>query len=225
LLVSAVKIPIAFIIFIVVGMFFAVSKFRRRWEYYFIIIPPLLIFINFSFIAYRQLGIRYLLPIFPFLALASVIAIKYMLRCRKVKLALPVALLLMYLVTTNILIYPHYLAYFNAFAGGPEGGKDWFVSSNLDWGQDLSGLNKWQERMGNPPMYIFYFGQADSEYYGIRNSSKPEYIAISATYMYLYQSSGGVAPGMKRYLDYILKTPPVDNIGYSIYIYKAMRSK
>jgi Dolichyl-phosphate-mannose-protein mannosyltransferase len=223
LLVSVMKIPIAFLVLIIAGIFFAASRFYRRWEYYFIIIPPLLIFFNFSFIAYRQLGIRYLLPIFPFLAISSIIAVKYMTRYRNGKLRLPVALLLIWLVVTNLLAYPHYLAYFNAFAGGPEGGKDWFATSNLDWGQDLPGLKKWQEKMGNPPMYIFYFGQGDLGYYGVKCSTKPEYIAISVTYMYLCKADGAFSPQMKQYLGDILKTAPVASIGHSIYIYKALK--
>jgi 4-amino-4-deoxy-L-arabinose transferase-like glycosyltransferase len=225
LLVSVMKIPIAFLILIAAGMFFAASRFYRRWEYYFIIIPPLVIFFNFSFVAYRQLGIRYLLPVFPFLAISSIIAVKYMLRCRKGKLRLPVTLLLIWLVMTNILVYPHYLAYFNAFAGGSEGGKNYLASSNLDWGQDLPGLKKWQEKMGNPLMYTFYFGQGDPGYYGIKNSGKPEYVAISVTYMYLCKADGAFSPQMKQYLEDILKTVPVGSIGHSIYIYKALKGK
>ena len=76
LVVSALKIPIPFLILIVSGIILASRRFYRRWEYYFILIPPLAIFLNFSFIAYRQLGIRYILPLFPFLAIAALFAIR-----------------------------------------------------------------------------------------------------------------------------------------------------
>jgi hypothetical protein len=33
--------------------------------------------------------------------------------------------------------HPHELSFFNALAGGPGGGRRFFVDSNLDWGQDL----------------------------------------------------------------------------------------
>jgi len=36
-------------------------------------------------------------------------------------------------------IFPHYLAYFNELAGGPDTGYKWLVDSNLDW--DKPGKN------------------------------------------------------------------------------------
>ena len=138
---------------------------------------------------------------------------------------LPIALLLVWMVFANFMIYPHYLAYFNAFAGGAKGGKNWLASSNLDWGQDLPGLGKWIKKKGNPPVYMFYFGQGDPEYYGIKLSGKPEYIAVSVTYMYLYKDSKSLPPRIKQYLERVLQTEPVDNIAYSIYIYKSLKEK
>jgi hypothetical protein len=39
-------------------------------------------------------------------------------------------------------VHPHELSFFNALAGGPEGGRRFFVDSNLDWGQDLLRLSE-----------------------------------------------------------------------------------
>jgi len=225
LVVSFIKIPIPFLLLIVSGIIIASRRFYRRWEYYFILIPPLAIFLNFSFVAYRQLGIRYILPLFPFLAIAALLAVRYALRFKHGKLRVLVVLLLAWMLVSNFLIYPHYLAYFNSFAGGAEGGKNWLASSNLDWGQDLPGLKNWLNKKGNPPMYMFYFGQGDPEYYGIKYSGKPKYIAISVSYMYLYKSNKALPPRIRQYLERILQTEPVDNIGYSIYIYKALQAK
>ena len=225
LLTSTLKIPIPLLILIIAGIIFSSRRFYRRWEYYFIIIPPLAIFLNFSLVAYRQLGIRYILPMFPFLAIAALLGCKYILRFKEGKLKLPLAMLLAWLLLVNILIYPDYLAYFNSFAGGAEGGKNYLASSNLDWGQDLPGLKKWLEKRNNPPLYMFYFGQADPEYYGIKYSGKPRYIAVSVTYMYTYKASKSLPPRIKQYLGRILQSEPVDNIGYSIYIYDALKAK
>ena len=34
-------------------------------------------------------------------------------------------------------VHPHELSFFNLAAGGPDGGRRFFVDSSLDWGQDL----------------------------------------------------------------------------------------
>jgi hypothetical protein len=47
-----------------------------------------------------------------------------------------VAILLLWNAAASFSIHPHYLAYFNELAGGPEGGAKWLIDSNLDWGQD-----------------------------------------------------------------------------------------
>jgi hypothetical protein len=66
--------------------------------------------------------------------------------------------------------WPHYLAYFNQVVGGPANGYQHLVDSSLDWGQDLPGLRAWLEK-NNPgnqePVYLSYFGSADTKYYGI----------------------------------------------------------
>jgi len=41
--------------------------------------------------------------------------------------------LLVWYVISAATIFPHNLAYFNELAGGPEGGYNWLVDSNLDW--------------------------------------------------------------------------------------------
>ena len=40
-------------------------------------------------------------------------------------------------VASSLWVYPHSLSYFNEAAGGPAGGHNHLVDSNIDWGQDL----------------------------------------------------------------------------------------
>jgi hypothetical protein len=80
----------------------------------------------------------------------------------------------------SLWIRPHYLAYFNLFAGGPAHGYRHLVDSSLDWGQDLPGLKQWLDRRGlanqdQMPVYLSYFGTGDPNYYGIRANWLPGY--------------------------------------------------
>ncbi len=66
-------------------------------------------------------------------------------------------------------IRPHYLAYFNQIAGGPQRAYWHLVDSSLDWGQDLPGLSRWlrAHRAPQEPVYLEYFGMGDPTYEGI----------------------------------------------------------
>lgn len=81
-------------------------------------------------------------------------------------------------------VFPHYLAYFNQLAGGPEHGYEHLVDSSLDWGQDLPGLRDWLEERGLPdprhPVYLSYFGTADPRYWRLGALALPSYGAWAA---------------------------------------------
>jgi hypothetical protein len=80
----------------------------------------------------------------------------------------PLALLL-----TTLSIHPHYLSYFNLFAGGPENGYNVLIDSNVDWGQDLLRLQEWMEEHGVERVRLAWFGSARPEYYGIAYDPLP----------------------------------------------------
>lgn len=53
---------------------------------------------------------------------------------------------------SGLTIYPHHLAYFNAFVGGPENGPKHLVHSSFDWGQDNLLLRDWYMQHRRPPV-------------------------------------------------------------------------
>jgi hypothetical protein len=66
------------------------------------------------------------------------------------------------------LAHPNELAYFNALAGGPRGGRAILADSNLDWGQGLIRLAKLlKERSELADLTLFYFGNTSPNNYGI----------------------------------------------------------
>ena len=180
-----------------------------------------------------NIGVRHLLPIFPFtILLVSATAISW-LKSPFLKLkSIFLAGLLLWQAISVISIYPHFLAYFNELAGGPNQGYIYTVDSNLDWGQDLKRLKKWVDEKGIDKIYVDYFGGGDAEYYLKEKYApwwgqrKPEelprgsYLAISAT---LLQGGRGIPvpslnqpSGEYRWLD---EYQPIIMIGYSIFVY------
>ena len=85
-----------------------------------------------------------LLPVFPF----TIILVAYVLSLilkppyLKTKYAIFGAFALWQVVSV-VSVFPHFLAYFNELAGGPDKGYLYAVDSNLDWGQDLKRLALW----------------------------------------------------------------------------------
>lgn len=181
-----------------------------------------------------NIGVRHLLPVFPFTILLASSIISSWLRppfllARKFFLVI----ILLWQAYSVLAIYPHFLAYFNELVGGPDKGYLYVVDSNLDWGQDLKRLKKWTDENNIDKLYVNYFGGGDAQYYlkekyapwgGTRDPQElPEgsYLAVSAT---LLQGGRGQpvqgfnqTTGYYRWLD---GHNPIAKIGYSIFVYR-----
>ncbi len=180
-----------------------------------------------------NIGVRHLLPVFPFtiLLVSAVIGNWMKPPYLKIKMILLFGLIIWQTISV-FSIYPHFLAYFNELAGGPDQGYLFVVNSNLDWGQDLKRLKKWLEIEGIDKIYLDYFGGGDPKYYLEEKYSpwwrerdekelpKGSYLAVSAT-----QLQGGRAfpvKGFDKASDYyrwLDKYEPITKIGYSIFVY------
>jgi len=186
-----------------------------------------------SLISNLNIGVRHLLPVFPFtILLVSALTINWLKSpFLKLKYIFLVGLLLWQTISV-ISIYPHFLAYFNELAGGPDNGYIFSVNSNLDWGQDLKRLKKWVDEEGIDKIYVDYFGGGDAQYYlkekyaPWRGQREPEelpkgsYLAVSATF--LQGGRGTPVPGFNQpagYYRWLDKYKPVTKIGYSIFVY------
>jgi len=180
-----------------------------------------------------NIGVRHLLPVFPFtfLLISGQIAswlksppfgIKYLI----------VGVLILWQVISVTSIFPHFLAYFNELIGGPDRGYLYVVDSNLDWGQDLKRLAKWVDKQNIDKIYVNYFGGGDAKYYlkekfapwwGTRDPKelpKGSYLAISATL--LQGGRGQPVPGFDQpwgYYRWLYQYTPITKIGYSIFVY------
>lgn len=156
------KVPVATQVLLVLAVF---TLFRRRkranfWQNEaFLLVPALFYFIVFSY-STAQLGIRYILMIFPFLFVfsSSIVARPRMDSGAESRVADQAANqtanqtairagygvrgrmlacgLLIYLLASNLSWYPHYLSYFNEFLTDRTMGYKILADSNLDWDQN-----------------------------------------------------------------------------------------
>lgn len=119
-----------------------------------------------------QIGERYLLPAYPFLILLVAVAVPALwTRSYGKPLLLLVAVL--HAGPTLAAAPGGTLAYFNALAGGREGGHRVLLDSNLDWGQDLPRLAAWMRREGVARVQLAYQGSDDPARFGIDREDLP----------------------------------------------------
>lgn len=154
---------------------------KKRMEWMSFIWPlaciaiPFFIYMTSAITSRLNIGIRHLIPAYPFMYLAAGIALAAAAR----RLGKPAWITLgsvgIMLLVETAAAFPNYIAYFSFPFGGPAGGFKLLSDSNLDWGQDLPLLRKWQQENPNLPLAfgpVFdsggsYFGRADPKYYGI----------------------------------------------------------
>ena len=180
-----------------------------------------------------NIGVRHLLPAFPFVILLVSSLIITLLKPPFLKVKYTIlAVLILWQMFSVLSIYPHFLAYANELVGGPDKLHLYTVNSNLDWGQDLKRLVKWVNNEGIDKIYVHYFGGAYPEYYlenkfapwwGDRNPKelpKGSYLAVSATF--LQGGQGKPVSGFDQTYGYYLwlnQYTSIKKIGYSIFVY------
>jgi 4-amino-4-deoxy-L-arabinose transferase-like glycosyltransferase len=149
-----------------------VLRLRRVGPHLVRLAPLLALLTIYGVIAVRgqlNIGHRHILPLYPVLFILVGVAIAHLAGRTRVIVA---GGLMASQLAAAVAIFPSYIAYFNAFAGGPANGWRLLVDSSLDWGQDLPALKAWLGRQAAgptaPPVFLSYFGSAEPTYYGLR---------------------------------------------------------
>jgi Dolichyl-phosphate-mannose-protein mannosyltransferase len=171
-----IKTPVAISLMTVVSLLFwrSGAGLDRRTAL-FLLVPPAIYFA--AMVATRvNLGLRYILPVYPFLfVLAGRVGTIPLGKSLALSRGLDLVALALTAVS-SLSVAPHQLAYFNRIVGGPTKGHWYLSDSNLDWGQDLKGLKTWMDREGVPVMYLSYFGTAPPSGWGIRYQYLPAWV-------------------------------------------------
>jgi hypothetical protein len=161
-----VKTPIPSLILLAAA---GVAFFRGRraglLDEAFLLIPALTFFVGYSFTA-DNLGVRYLIPCFPFLMIFTA-RLGPVVAAGKAWARAALMALLVWLVVEFAVIWPDHLAYFNEITGVPPQGSLWLDDSNLDWGQGLVQLQEYLREHPVEDYRLCYFGSASPAYYGV----------------------------------------------------------
>ena len=219
---------------------------RRGWTIACLLLPPAFFLVS-AMRSNLNLGLRHILPIYPFLYLAIALALAAVLQRFRQRTGAgsivrwSIAALAALLALESFRAYPHYIAFFNTPSGGSRGGLKILSDSNLDWGQDLKLLAQWQQRQreaGGPtahlPLYLVYFGLADPWSYGIdyknfpggyafgpryQPTDAPGILAISATALQGVYLTDEQFPGLRQDYARLRRAEPLEVLGGTIYLY------
>jgi hypothetical protein len=190
---------------------------------------PVLMYTASALSANLNLGLRHMLPIYPFVYIAIGMVLSHAWTAWGKPISIIGAALAVGLAAESFSAFPNYIAYFNVAVGGSRGGLKLLTDSNLDWGQDLKLLGQWRERHPVPSLYLCYFGMADPRYYGIDYHNLPEsfapgdwvkeiepgsVLAISARHL----QGVSVDPNQNAYVRF-QRYRPIAVLGGSIYLY------
>jgi 4-amino-4-deoxy-L-arabinose transferase-like glycosyltransferase len=144
------------------------------------------VFFGLSLLSHADLGDRYILPVYPFLLLLCA-ALPGVWTRRRSMLAFTVVLVGAQAV--DALRYaPDYLSYFNPLVK-PAASYALLSDSNLDWGQGLLALRRYQHEHPDERLWLAYFGGVDPADYGIHASPLAEgdrpagTVVVSATHL------------------------------------------
>jgi len=132
------KVPLATqILLLLAFILWASGRLRAPGAESFLLVPVAFLLAYFSLFFRMGIGIRYLLPAFPFLFVFAgrVAAFRPSGPWARWQPAV-VGALALWLGVASFRYHPQYLSYFNEIAGGPSNGWRWLLDSNLDWGQD-----------------------------------------------------------------------------------------
>jgi hypothetical protein len=226
-----IKTPVALLLMLMGGLILCAKRWRLFLRDEAFLLVPIAFYLGSAMTARLNIGLRHILPIYPFVLLLAALCISELLRGRqKSGYTLLIGLSLFWLFEFAR-VCPHYLAFFNQFAGGPRNGYKYLADSNLDWGQDLKPLKKWMDEQNVQHINLAYFGTAEPIYYGIqctylpgspffaenlvRAPQLPGYVAVSATVLDgVYLNEAG-----RAFYKPLRERPPRAVIGYSIFVY------
>ena len=225
------RIAVMLLAIIAIGSFFLSPRLKGIWKDELILASAgaLLLFLVSSQTGLNR-HLRYLLPAIPCAIIWSGRAFMfYQTRSRLMKGL--VSICVAWMVTSSLWIYPHSISYFNESLGGPMNADRVFNASNLDWGQDLRYLERWQneDRKARKPLWVkSYLHPINPRHVGI-NCQSSKLPSMSYRH-YVSKGDNSFPPGwyavdretrLRRSGDYLYlnELEPAAYAGYGFVIY------
>lgn len=240
--VFALKTTIPFLLASIGGLVWSLIELVRAKRYVLLYaVLPAVLYLALAMSSHLNIGVRHLLPMFPFAAIlgAGVIAavLDFVLkRSRRLAVAFA-ALAFLPILISAISTFPYYLTYFSPLAGGPAHGWQKSTDSNVETGQEVKTLAAYLKAHGQTRATGIMVGGEFLRFYGVQledfpdwydeddddseedNATEPvdtEYVAIGAWYF----SEIDLTDKQKEIIDVYRQQTPEAMVGYSIFVFR-----
>jgi 4-amino-4-deoxy-L-arabinose transferase-like glycosyltransferase len=190
---------------------------------------PLLYF-GVSLISTLNIGYRHLLPLLPFLFVwvSRLVPAVAQLETRWKWAG---GLVLAGYAGITLALFPWYLAYFNLFAGGVQGGYRFLVDSNLDWGQTWKALRLYLDEHDISEFGLSQYTINDPHAYGLDYIPLPPWPAAppvlprrfnpaSGVYAISTTTLQGVVVADPEMFDFFRRIEPEARVGHAMFVYE-----
>lgn len=123
------------------------------------------VFLVFAIFSKIDIGDRHILPLYPFALLFCGVLWEW----AEGRRALMAVLLVMLAVhaADSLRYAPGYISYFNLFVAKDQGYK-LLSDSNVDWGQGLLAVKKYEEQHPGETIHLLYWGSMEPQLYGVQ---------------------------------------------------------
>ncbi|OQA55148.1 MAG: hypothetical protein BWY42_01546 [Candidatus Omnitrophica bacterium ADurb.Bin277] len=223
--VTAIKTPLLTLMF---GLWGAVALLfsKRSPLIKALLLLPLCFFFGAAMFNKIRIGLRHILPVYPFFFLlagfaASMVGKIPSLPIRRVFIA-AVTLLVILSSARTLSHAPDYLSYFNEWIGGPEQGAKIVGDSNIDWGQDNQRLAEFVKLNAIPAIKIrsTTMNEPIFKYNGINWSRFDANDLVDPAPGYYAVGIGQYAAFQKDPSSWFYKKAPDFRVGKTFYVYK-----
>jgi hypothetical protein len=211
------KWPLAVLVLCFLGLWACARQgWCASWDFWILFSFPALYFLVTIF-SHFNIGERHVLPLYPFALLLAAAAWHTLSGVRAWRVALCIVLALNAL---DVLRYaPSYLSYMN-IAVNPSHSYRLLSDSNVDWGQGLIALRKYQDQHPDEAISLAYFGSVDPEVYGIHarpleeNERVQGTVVVGATHL-----SGQYLRDPAAYR-WVLESGPKQVLNHCMYLFR-----
>ncbi len=175
--VLVIKCTLGFLLLLALAPFARLVRSRESRREALWMLVPAAIYLAASMTSNLNIGVRHVLPIFPFLVVWAAAGAWKLAKSSRPALVAVAALLLLH-VASSLRAYPDYLPYSNELWGGPSQTYRLLTDSNVDWGQSLPAVKRYLAGHSSEPCWMAYFGSVDPAYFGIPCGLMPVETAI-----------------------------------------------
>ncbi len=219
----AVKATLPVVLLVVFAALGALRGFSER-SAELILLATIVIYMVATTIGAAQIGVRYILPVFPLLYI-------WISRIVRDSMEVPwrvaiLGVLVAWHVWSGISAFPNYIPYFNELAGGPAKGPAILDDSNIGWGQGVKQAAVYVREHHLPAQSTFFYDTLagrGAAYYGIPGVLSNDDVMdrlisgvpAPGTYILSSQFVTRVCETYRHWRAYM----PVDRIGESLWVY------